>query len=55
MSHKSIEKYELYMYIGSLYNTAMIWLQNGQEEAVDEIADIFYQTCIVNNKADIQK
>lgn len=46
MSHKSIEKYELYMYIGSLYNTAMIWLQNGQEETANEIADIFYKTCV---------
>lgn len=45
MTCRSIERYKLYIYIGSLYNTAMIWLQNGQKESIDEITDIFYQTC----------
>lgn len=53
MSHKSIKKYELYIYIGSLYNTAMIWIQNGQEETVDEIADMFYQTCVVQSNINV--
>lgn len=50
MACKSIERYKLYIYIGSLYNTAMIWLQNGQQENIDEIATIFYQTCAIHNK-----
>ena len=52
MAYKSIEKYRLYMYIGSLYNTAMIWLQNGQIETIDEISDMFYLTCAIHNKTD---
>lgn len=50
MTYKSIERYKLYIYIGSLYNTAMIWLQNGQKETVDEISDLFYVTCAIHNK-----
>lgn len=50
MAYKSVEKYKLYIYIGSLYNTAMIWLQNGQKETIDEIADMFYLTCAIHNK-----
>ena len=50
MAHRSIERYKLYIYIGSLYNTAMIWLQGGQKESVDEIADMFYVTCAIHNK-----
>lgn len=42
MSVKSIERYKLYMYMGSLYNTAMIWIQNGMKESIDEITDMFY-------------
>ncbi len=46
MPYKSIERYRLYMYIGCLYNTAMMWLINGLKETVDEITDIFYRTCL---------
>lgn len=42
MPQRSIERYKLYMYIGSLYNTGLVWLQSGRKESVDEIADIFY-------------
>ena len=52
MNCKSIERYRLYIYIGSLYNTAMIWLQNGQKENIDEIANMFYLTCAIHNKGD---
>lgn len=52
MPYHSIEKYKLYIYTGSLYNTAMIWLQNGQKESIDEIAAMFYETCAVHNKED---
>lgn len=41
----SIERYQLYVYIGSLYNTAMMWLKNGTREEVSEIADVFYKMC----------
>lgn len=51
MTHRSIERYRLYIYIGSLYNTAMIWLQNDPRESIDEIADMFYRTCAIHNKA----
>lgn len=54
MNYKSIEKYQLYIYIGSLYNTAMIWLQNGQKETIDEISDMFYLTCAIHNITDKQ-
>lgn len=49
MAYRSIERYKLYIYIGSLYNTAMIWLQGGQKESVEEIADMFYVTCAIHN------
>lgn len=50
MSNKSIERYKLYIYMGALYNTALVWLQNGQKESVDEITDIFYETCVPHAK-----
>ena len=50
MAHRSIERYTLYIYIGSLYNTAMIWLQGGQKESVEEISDMFFKTCAIRNK-----
>ncbi|MCF2682813.1 TetR/AcrR family transcriptional regulator [Faecalicatena contorta] len=40
MSGRSIERYQLYMYIGALFNTAVMWLQNGEEE-VKDITDLF--------------
>lgn len=43
MSSASIEKYDLYIYIGALYNTAMMWLVNGRKESIDEIVEMFYQ------------
>lgn len=46
MPCKSIERYQLYIYIGSLYNAAMIWLQDGQRETIDEIAGMFYRLCV---------
>ena len=41
MPCKSIERYRLYIYMGAFYNTAMVWLQDGKKESVDEITDIF--------------
>ena len=41
MPHTSIQKYELYIYIGALYNTALMWLVSGKKESVDEITEMF--------------
>lgn len=49
MSNKSIEKYSLYIYIGSLYNTALMWLESGKEWSVAEISDYFYEKCCVGS------
>lgn len=46
MPNNSIEKYNLYMYIGSLYNTALVWLENGKDWSITEISDIFYKKCL---------
>lgn len=45
MPCKSVERYRLYIYIGSLYNTAMMWLQSGQRESIDEVSGMFYRIC----------
>lgn len=45
MPNHSIEKYTLYMYIGALYNTAVIWLNNGTKENTEDIARMFCKTC----------
>lgn len=45
MPNHSIEKYKLYMYIGALYNTAVIWLNNDTKENTEDIARIFCETC----------
>lgn len=52
MSWKSIERYKLYIYIGSLYNTAMVWLISGQKESVKEITDMFYQISVVQARGE---
>ena len=41
MPCRSIERYQLYIYIGSLYNTAMMWLKSGKKESTDEITEMF--------------
>lgn len=41
MSVNSIEKYKLYLYIGALFNTGIVWLQNGTKESVEDIAAAF--------------
>lgn len=50
MGSQSIERYKLYIYMGSLYNTAMVWLQRGKKESVEEITDIFYENCVFGVK-----
>lgn len=44
MPNRSIERYKLYMYMGALFNTAIVWLQNGTKESEEEMADMFYKT-----------
>ena len=41
MPNRSIEKYRLYMYMGALFNTAIMWLQNGTREDPGDIAGMF--------------
>lgn len=41
MSIHSIERYELYIFIGALVNTGIIWLENGAKEDVDDISAAF--------------
>lgn len=45
MPNKSIDRYQLYMYIGALFNTAMMWIQNGTKESVEDITRMFCKAC----------
>lgn len=45
MSNHSIEKYGLYMYMGALFNTAIVWLENGAEESEEALAEMFCRKC----------
>lgn len=45
MPNSSIEKYQLYMYMGALFNTAIMWLQNGAKEDAEDITGIFCKMC----------
>ena len=38
MPYDSIEKFELYMYVGALMNTAITWLSDGERFSTEEIA-----------------
>lgn len=41
MPSSSIEKYQLYLYIGALFNTAIIWLMEDEKTAPEEMAHFF--------------
>lgn len=45
MPNNSIEKYKLYMYMGALFDTAIMWLQNGTKESVEDITGMFCKVC----------
>lgn len=46
MLNTSVEKYELYMYIGALLNTAIKWLLEDEEKiSTEEIARYFFDSC----------
>lgn len=48
MPNHSIEKYKLYMYIGALFNTAVIWIQNDAKETPEDIAAAFCKACSIS-------
>lgn len=41
MKAHSTTRYHLYMFIGALYNTVMVWLLSGEKEPEEEIAALF--------------
>lgn len=41
MQMDSIEKYRLYVFIGALFDTSIMWLKNGAKEEPEDIAKIF--------------
>lgn len=41
MPSSSIEKYQLYLYIGALFNTAIIWLMEDEKTSPEEMAHFF--------------
>ena len=41
MPASSIQKYELYVYIGALFNTALVWLEDEQRISAEEVAGFF--------------
>lgn len=47
MPSSSIEKYQLYLYIGALFNTGMVWLSEDDKTTPEEMALFF--TPIVSN------
>lgn len=41
MSVNSIDKYKLYIYMGALFNTALVWLKGETRESVEDITAVF--------------
>lgn len=46
MPSSSIEKYQLYMYIGALFNTVMEWLLENDHTSPEEMAQFFFPLII---------
>jgi hypothetical protein len=44
MPANSKERFSLYVFAGSLYNTAMTWLKDGRGEDADEVAEVFCES-----------
>ena len=44
MPANSKERFSLYVFAGSLYNTAMTWLKDDRGEAADEVAEVFCES-----------
>lgn len=49
MPNGSIERYQLYMYMGALFNTAIMWLQNDTKETVGDITGMFCSMCGISH------
>lgn len=50
MPASSIQKYELYVYIGALFNTALVWLVDEQRISAEEITAFFQEkVCRMTN------
>lgn len=43
MKAHSTTRYHLYMFMGALYNTVIVWLMSGEKEPAEEIAAFFYR------------
>lgn len=41
MSVNSIDRYKLYIFMGALFNTALMWLRNGKKESAEDMAAAF--------------
>ena len=41
MASSSIEKYQLYLYIGALLNTAIVWLSTDDKTSPEDMARFF--------------
>lgn len=51
MPASSVEKYELYLYIGALFNTALVWLSEEPRASAEEITDFFQdRVCRMMNR-----
>lgn len=50
MPSRSIERYELYMYMGALFNTAIQWIRNGTMESEEDITGMFCRACGITEK-----
>lgn len=46
MSSSSIEKYQLYMYIGALVNTALVWLTGEDRTRAEDMAHFFIDSAV---------
>ena len=46
MPSSSIEKYQLYMYIGALFNTTMEWLLENDTASPEEMARFFFSSIL---------
>lgn len=57
MPSSSIEKYQLYVYIGALFNTAMIWLLEDDKTCPEDMAHFFWKTVssYFNTRSDMFK
>ena len=56
MPASSIQRYELYVYIGALFNTALVWLAEEQRISAEEITTFFQETVcrMMNAKCKMQ-